>query len=103
MPALACLGTILFVVVGSTIAYIVNGLVLSVLWGWFIVPLFNAPPLSITYAVGISLIAGMLTHQSQHKSDDKSSTGEALINAFSTSLITPLLILLVGWIVQMFL
>lgn len=46
----SCLILFLFVI---TVAggFIMNGWVLSVLWGWFVVPLFNIAPLTIPYAI----------------------------------------------------
>ncbi len=40
-----------------------KGYVLSVLWKWFIVPLFNVPKLKLAAAIGIVAIATILTHQ----------------------------------------
>lgn len=42
----------------SVLSTILHGWVLSILWGWFIVPTFSAPPLSIPLAVGISVMIG---------------------------------------------
>ncbi len=38
-----------------------SGWTLRLLWGWFIVPNFNIPPLSIAAAVSITLAIGFLT------------------------------------------
>ena len=42
-------------------AIVIRGWVVSTLWGWFIVPVFHAPVLSIMQAVGLSLVAGVFT------------------------------------------
>ena len=40
---------------------IVRGYTISILWSWFIVPVFNAPGLGIMQAVGVSLVVGVFT------------------------------------------
>jgi hypothetical protein len=37
-----------------------TGYVLSVLWGWFVVPVFHVQQLSIHYAYGLSLLISVL-------------------------------------------
>lgn len=41
----------------------INGFLFSVFWGWFLVPVFSLPVLSIAQAVGVMLVAGMVTRQ----------------------------------------
>ncbi len=36
-----------------------TGFVLSVLWAWFIIPVFHVRPISIVLAIGLSLVMGM--------------------------------------------
>ena len=86
-------GTALFVV-----AVIFEGLVFSLLWKWFVVPVFGAPVLTIGYAIGVSLIVGMLTakvRKQEHSPD--------VVEVLSQGLATPLVFLVIGWIVKAFL
>lgn len=39
-----CVGTITLLGLGVVLGTVVNGWALSMLWGWFIVPIFEAPP-----------------------------------------------------------
>ncbi len=68
--------------------------VLMKLWAWFIVPLFGLPALNIPYAIGLALVMGMFFTTSK-KEEDK--------NFWATAIANPLIILFIGWIVQMFL
>jgi hypothetical protein len=77
-------------------AALLEGWVLSVMWRWFIVPL-GAPVISIPAAIGIALLAGMLTHQTRNPDEVE---WEHLL---SSALIAPPFILLVGWVVKQFL
>ena len=74
-----------------------RGYVLSILWGWFIVPLFGLPALSIPFAIGFSLIVGYMTHQAT-KTEDEPSWGTLTAHAA----LLPAFILLIGWIVTKF-
>ena len=78
-------------------AAILRGYVLSVLWSWFVIPTFSLPPLSIPVAIGIGLILAFTTHQTSIKKEDKSA-GER----FADAIINPLMLLLIGWIVTLF-
>ena len=76
---------------------IFNGWVLSVIWGWFVSPLFHLPEPRIPFAIGISVITGLLTRSSCKKSDDHWSV--AIISSFTV----PASYLLMAWIVRFFL
>jgi hypothetical protein len=82
-----------------------SGLVLSILWGWFIVPVFHVIPITIPQAIGISLVVGMIVQQSssgkdKEKKDD--GIGLALFTAFCVATIAPLFTLGIGAIVHAF-
>lgn len=63
----------LFVLTGV----VMNGWVLSILWGWYFVP-YGLPPLTVPRAMGIALMVSFLTHR---------YTSEELVDeSFSTSL-----------------
>lgn len=89
--------TALFVVVMAVVAIafaaIWNGFVLSVLWGWFMVPTFSLPHLGVAPAIGVALVIGYLTHQ---RKSDKEEWGDALAYAA----LSPLIALGIGWIVK---
>jgi hypothetical protein len=85
--------------------YVINGWVLTVLWQWFVVGRFDAPPLRIPVAIGISLIVGLLTARYDTVSDDRNKEQrrtDARGNIFA-SVLSPLLVLGIGWIVRLFL
>lgn len=81
------------------ISAILNGFVLTKLWAWFIVPQFGLVALRIPFAIGISLVVGFLTHQTDtNKEENKSSFG----TQFGLMILRPFMMLFTGWIVQMF-
>jgi len=38
--------------------------VLTLLWAWFVVPIFHLPELALWTAFGLSIVVSLLTHQS---------------------------------------
>lgn len=100
----AILGTLATVLIIGLLSSILNGWVLTILWGWFIVPLFSLPPLSLPIAIGIALIIKMLTASNINPRSDK--TNEEKFKAFGQLLLslflTPMIALLWGWIFHFF-
>ena len=97
---LACfglLGLLVFVTVGGAL---LGGWVFSILWGWFVSPFFGIQEISIPYAVGLSLVAGMLTNKGSSSSDK--DTKDLVSNAISNVVFVPMFTLLIGWVVKMF-
>ena len=88
------------------ISYIVYGLVLVQLWQWFIVRWFDIKPITIPIGIGISLIVGLLTTHLQSKEADKVNADRAVLAiaviALGKSVLSPLIVLFIGWIFQMF-
>ncbi|MNK14372.1 hypothetical protein D3C87_324890 [compost metagenome] len=75
---------------------IYRGYILSILWGWFLVPL-GMPIITIPLAIGFTLIVGYFTTNKKPKSEEY-NWGEAV----AVSSLTPLLFLGIGWIVKFF-
>ena len=99
---------IMFVLIGFT-AYAWRGFVLATLWGWFAVPIFNVAPITITMAIGLLLLIRIaiasdlklnLPKKTGTEPENKSS-GE-LAEAFLKMYVFPLIILVLGYIVHLF-
>lgn len=61
---------------------ILNGWVLSILWGWFLVPIFGLPPLSIPQAIGVYLVVGFLTKQMDTTKDEYLDRSKMIVATF---------------------
>lgn len=72
-----------------------SGYVLSQLWGWFIVPTLNAPPLSTWPAAGVYWTAAFLTKQHHEEKSDLPAHTRLL-----AALLKPLVALAVGWLIH---
>jgi hypothetical protein len=108
MTARAVLSRIFSVVFLMIFASIFNGYVLSVLWGWFVVPTFGAPTLGVAPAIGIALVVGYMTHQMRDRifrdEDKKEEPNFRQIMARGTAfaILKPSNALFFGWIVHLF-
>lgn len=80
-----------------------SGYALSILWGWFMVPTLSLPAISIPAAIGLSLVAHLVSHQDQSRLAKEPATGSWWMNAagqWATILLIPAVSLLIGWIVK---
>ena len=70
-------------------------------WSWFIVTGFIAPEITMTTAIGLSMIVGYLT---QRVDADKKDVpfGDTLIKGLAVGISKPLCLLFFGWIVTLF-
>jgi hypothetical protein len=84
---------IVLIAVGVTVSAILDGWVLSILWGWFFVPILDMPPISTIQAIGIALVVTFLTGQYVKNEDDT-------YGALAWTLARPFLVLGIGWIVH---
>jgi len=82
------------------VAVIVNGYVLSVLWGWFIVTTFEARPLGVANAIGLACVVGYLTHQYRPKTTADKNDFEAFVDSLVHIVTRPAVALLAGWVVS---
>ena len=77
-----------------------EGWAVSILWGWFVVPL-GVPSLSVWSAAGLALVAALLTHQWKRPSDDDDADA-MLAWRITVGLILPPWCLGFGWIFHAF-
>lgn len=102
----SCLLLFLLFMIAVVVGTIVNGWVLSILWGWFVVPLFNLAPLTIPYAIGISTIFSMFIRRPESSKNDKKYENDDLtkiIESIGYALFSPFVVLFVAYIVTLFL
>ena len=98
------IGWITVTVGGIILSSIWRGYVLSILWGWFVSPVFHIAQISIALAIGLSLVIGMFTYQSSssESKDKKESAGEAVLKALAVAFLSPLFVLALGAIIHAF-
>lgn len=98
MSAAIFVVTVLSLVAALALYALIRGWVLSVLWGWFAVPVFGAPPLGIAQAVGIAIVVGMFMPHIDRKEREGAEAFSHAMAMFAA----PFVALGIGWIVKGF-
>ncbi len=91
--------TFVSIFAAAIVATIWGGYVLSVLWGWFMVPIFALPALSIAQAIAVKLTVRVITYTdytTAKKGDDEKEVWLDIIKAF----FIPLVVLGLAWIIK---
>lgn len=88
--------------IGSSIFH---GFVFSKIWQWFIVSTFGVSPVSVVQSMGIALLVALVTTRITNPSKEtkKEDSTDEWVKSISISLSFSALVLLSGWITQMFL
>jgi hypothetical protein len=77
-----------------------EGWVLKVVWAWFLVPQLHVPSLNVPSAIGISMIASMMTHQTDHSEESRSK--DAGVRVIAKGFVIGTIVLITGFFVRMF-
>lgn len=99
---LECIGLWAAILAGLLVSISMNGYVLTVFWRWFLLPIFQLPDLSFPQGTGIALLIVFLTRQTMPSADDKEWL-EIIGGFVGTAIFWPLLAVLLGYIVTLFL
>ncbi len=94
MGSMAVFGTICALV----LVPVLRGFVLTLLWKWFVVPVFHVPLLRIPEALGVALIITFLTYGERKESPPKEFSSRMVFTAISA-----LVVLGLGYIYKLFL
>jgi hypothetical protein len=100
--ALSCVGVGAIVVTGILASSLVHGLVITKMWIWFIVPLFEIRPISIPEAIGLSMLGSLFVGQRVKENDEGKTFTERLIYVALGGVLAGLFTLILGWIVYQF-
>ena len=86
-----------------TLSSILSGWVLTILWGWFLVP-FGIQQIGIAHGIGLCLVGRlMMGGANGHVKEDKSEPPtDRFLRSLGVLVGVPLFVLLVGWIVKGF-
>lgn len=88
---------LIWVVLGT----VLNGIVLEILWEWFVVPL-DMPPISVAHAIGLSLVTRFATYVDDSKVKDERDFKEMLYESVPRHIGLMGLFMLVGVIAKGF-
>ena len=86
------------------LSILLHGFVLTKLWFWFMIPIFNVPTLSIPQIYGLSiLICFFIRDSSLARIQIEEFSKEELISYYINPYVGSAIFLLVGWIISLFL
>ncbi len=98
---ISCIVLSIVTIFSLVVGFLMWGWVFSIMWGWFIVPIFDAPQISVLYAMGIYMLVGMFKFKREDIEPTKSNDlSVSIANLFVYSIINPLVALFFGWIVH---
>ena len=94
-------GKVCFTLITMIITALIGGFVFQTLWGWFIVPTFAMPQLTLIQAIGTSFFISYLKMNLGKKNDDEFSI-EFVFKALVMSIVMALFVLGLGWVITLF-
>ncbi len=99
----ACLGIVVFGFMSIVFTSILNGYVLCTFWNWFVVSQFaSIPQITIAGAIGLSMTMKLFA-ATIATSNQKDKTTTELVTEFITySIGYPLMVLVMGYIIHLF-
>lgn len=95
-------GKFMTIVLAIFFTPIINGIVFTKLWLWFIVPIFHLPELGVVQAIGIMLLIAFLRGVKYKEAKDDDFFRNFIVSLLSSMLFAALGLFL-GWIISMFL
>ena len=104
LDVIGCFGVIAWMVIMIPLSTVLSGWVLTHLWLWFVVPVFNLPVLPIAPAIGLSLIVSYMTDHNCETDSNKENDSvlTVLISGTLRVLSKPILAYIFGAIVHEF-
>ena len=88
---------VILVMLLATPAMLLQAWVMTVLWGWFVVPFISLPVMTMKTALGMVVLSGLLRFQVYCK-DEREPT-EKVITGLCHMFVAPLVTLFIGWVV----
>lgn len=76
------------------------GLSLSILWGWFVVPLFGLPSIGVAQSYGLILVLRLMTINASIKKESETKTADLIARSILTPPFSAGVFICVGWLVK---
>lgn len=102
LVVLAIFGLIPALFLVLALSSILNGWVLSILWGWFISPVFGVPLITVGQAIGLAMVISYLTYQHVDSNTKKEDTTTQYVSIFVALILRPFITLGIAYIVHLF-
>jgi hypothetical protein len=83
--------------------YLLEGFVFMKLWGWFVAPTFElVPPITLIQAIGISMTISFVASARIIEDDEDKTTAQRMTRFAAKYYVAPIITLLVGYLVTLF-
>lgn len=93
-------------IISAILSSISYGLVIPIMWAWFIIPVFHLPALTFWYAIGIYLTISILRPVfpaiTQEYLENEKIREKISVCYYGTDIVFPWIVLLTGCIVKCF-
>lgn len=101
-----CVLGVLWIFAVMALATVARGFVLSLAWGWFVVPALHVVALGWKHAIGVTFVVGLFfpvkKEEGKTAFDRADSWGEGVAIATFETLMVPAVMLFVGWVIHQF-
>ena len=86
----------------AAIVMVWRGYAITVLWAWFAVATFALPALTIPVAIGLTLVVYLLAPHTATTLNLEAATSEQVVRTTLTAAGVPMVGLMLGWVVHLF-
>lgn len=93
------LGCFAAVFLGLVVSPVTRGMVMHVLWTWFVVPTFHVPTPRVAVLLGLNCLVGMFGPLPTNKPDDEVPP---VVHAVVGAVVVPAVFLAFGWVYHQF-
>ncbi len=83
-------------------SYLLHGFTLAKVWMWFVVPIFQLPPLLISHAIGLTIVFNALSWGGEMSIAENKEGAELVGAMLGVSFLRPIILLVSGWIIKGF-
>lgn len=102
MNVLQVLGGFAAIVISLAYGALVSGWAMSMIWGWFVTPVFALPALTILQAYGLMLVARLFQYLPATEKKEGKTFGQIIGAGMAKNTAVAFLVVGVGYIVKAF-
>jgi hypothetical protein len=97
----SAVGSVAVFVLKMAITILFGAWAFCVLWGWFVVPAFHAPAMTMPLAIGLDMVSFHFRSSPSASASQKRTKGEERADFIARSILIPAWALLVGYVVHL--
>lgn len=94
-----CVGIVVLGVVLIIAGTLLSGWALSVMWAWYVVPVFELPVLGIKNAILLATLIGYFTPTELYKDAENKTENQKILNGIAAILFKPIFYVAWFWVI----